>query len=148
VESSNFARCRLVSESYLKKHCKNGDKYGLYGPDVFQVTLLGPMKRAQKPPELLYAVTSHRPKAKIFNLVQVSACILSQSRYLFFGKILTILRVFDPRKLEIAYLGEKRLKSNTKLYLCNYNHCFRSQTPTPVSWLPPRLIFPVLSGQP
>ena len=65
--------------------------------------MLGAMKRANKAPDLLYTITMHRPEQKINNVLQLSACILSQSRTIFLGKILTLLRIMDPRKAEICY---------------------------------------------
>jgi hypothetical protein len=72
---------------------------------VFQVSLLGAIRKKGKTPDLLYAITSHQPEEEIKNIIQISACILSQSRNIFFGKILAILRCFDPRKVEICYGG-------------------------------------------
>ena len=115
VESSNFPRTRIVSEHYMAR-CKNktGDeprrpgakrRQGLLSADVREVSLLGVLERGQKQhPSLLYSVTRDQPNADIFNVVQLSVQILSSSRCLFFGKILALLRYFDPGKMELCYM--------------------------------------------
>jgi hypothetical protein len=105
IEGRNFPRTRIVSESYLKR-MKWGDRLSLTGPDVYQVTLMGAVQKPGKRPDLLYAVTSHRPDERISNTIQMSANILGQSRVIFLSKLLFMLRCFDPRKVEVAYHGE------------------------------------------
>ena len=74
--------------------------------NVFEVSLLGAVAKEGKPPNLLYAVTSHRPLEKINNILQISGAILGQSRAIFFGRILSLLRLFHPGKMELLYCGE------------------------------------------
>lgn len=76
---------------------------GLEGKNVFRVNLLGALLSPSAKPDLLYAVTMHRPNEKIRNILQLSAAILSQSRVIFLGKVLLLLRLLDPKKTEIAY---------------------------------------------
>jgi hypothetical protein len=105
---------------------------------VFEVTLLGAAsknysgeverqqtggehyrRQAKKagPPELIYAITSHQPRSKIKNVIQASAAILSQSRTIFFGKVLCLLRHYDPRLVELLYTG-----NGCSLYLKKDTH--------------------------
>jgi hypothetical protein len=79
---------------------------GFNDGELSEVALLGAVRKEGKVPDLLYAVTSHQPKKAICNIIQVSGAILGQSRSIFFGKILLILRAFHPGFLEIAYCGE------------------------------------------
>jgi hypothetical protein len=71
------------------------------------MSLLGVVDRQDKAPELLYSTTFSQPHARIVNQIQLSACVLSSSKSVFFGKVLTILRVTDPAKCEICYLGKQ-----------------------------------------
>jgi len=88
----------------------------MWGQDVYDVTLLGAAAQINKsketkksakggPPELIYALTSHQPRADIANLIQASAAILSQSKTIFFGKVLCMLRHYDPKMVELLYTG-------------------------------------------
>ena len=79
---------------------------GLFSDKRLTVTLLGAMEKPKQAPELLYSVSGSQPNAEIMNQIQFSANILSESKNIFFGKVLSILRAFDPRKLELAYAGE------------------------------------------
>jgi hypothetical protein len=103
IESSKFTTTRIMSESYLK-----GDKEKrklLYSEDLMQVTILGSKEVGDSMPDLIYAVTLKNPRSEICNIIQCSSHILSASRCIFLGKILTLLRCFDPRKMEICYAG-------------------------------------------
>ena len=86
---------------------------GFNDGDLSEIALLGAVRREGKVPELLYSVTSHQPRKEIFNVVQLSGTILGQSRSIFLGKVLAILRFFDPGKLEITYCGKSRSKKAT-----------------------------------
>jgi hypothetical protein len=55
--------------------------------------------------QLLYALSVRDSKAKLRNVLQLSASILSWSKIIFFDKILFILQVADEEKLEIMYTG-------------------------------------------
>jgi hypothetical protein len=93
-----------MSEKYLHDNKHVRDLLG--SPDLTQMTLLGAVEKKDAPPDLLYSLTFRQPRSEIHNILQVSGWILGGSRCLFLGKILTILRSFDPRKLEICYTGE------------------------------------------
>ena len=107
LEASNFTTTRIMSESYLNKDKKKREL--LYSEDLMHVTLLGAKCREGEAPDLVYAVTFKQPRAEICNILQVSSWILSASRCVFLGKILTLLRCFDPRKLELCYTGKEVL---------------------------------------
>lgn len=79
---------------------------------MFEVSLLGAVTREGKVPDLLYAVTSHRPKEKIYNIVQWSGAILGQSRAIFFSKILAVLTYFSAGKVQITYGGKDASNAN------------------------------------
>jgi hypothetical protein len=110
VEASNFDRTRLVTETTLSKYKR--DASGMFKNkcfnvgDLSEIALLGAIRRPEKVPELLYSVTCHQPKQKIYNIVQVSGAILGQSRSIFLGLVLSVLRVFCPTMLEASYCGE------------------------------------------
>jgi hypothetical protein len=115
LEAFNFPKTRLVTESSLRK-LSFKSRLAMGSPDVYQVSLLGAVRRKGKQayPDLLYAITSHRPEEKVRNALQVSSYILSQSRAIFLGKILVLLRCCDPRKMEIAYHGKSAAAAATQ----------------------------------
>ena len=110
VEATNFPRTRLVSESYLvrRKNQKLGlqQTLGMADGSIYEVSLIGAVQRGRQVPDLLYALTAHQPRQPICNIVQWSCQILGESRSIFLGKLLTILRVFSPGMLEITYTGK------------------------------------------
>ncbi len=53
--------------------------------------------------DLLYALTERNKDAKIRNLLQLSACILSWSKLIFFHKVNWLLSVADREKVETMY---------------------------------------------
>ncbi|CAM6055381.1 unnamed protein product [Sphagnum tenellum] len=107
IQASNFSKTKIVSERHL---LKNKDSLrSMYAEDSFQVTLLGAMIKEGGPPDLLYAISSHQPKAEIKNTIQTAVQIVQNSRVVFMGKVLTILRTFDPRKAELTYTGSGSL---------------------------------------
>ena len=76
------------------------------------VSLLGSVPRKErkgtksqyrKGRRALVLVETSRPEARTKNLVQTSAQILNNSRTLFYGQILTILRYLDPEMCELTY---------------------------------------------
>jgi hypothetical protein len=76
------------------------------------ISLLGIVEKSVKlksgkqsiKPDLLYAVTTHNDGGKIRNLHHLGGTILSNSRKLFLGTILKLLRLLDSRKMEICYI--------------------------------------------
>jgi hypothetical protein len=113
IESTNYTNTRIMSERYLHENKAKRDL--LLSENLQQLTLLGATLEPGKRPNLVYALTFKQPSSEIRNILQVSATILSSSRCVFLGKILTLLRCFDPRKLEICYTGETwRQQKNVK----------------------------------
>lgn len=105
-----------MSEDVLaKNHNSRRQKergLSLTGEDVFRVSIVGAYKKpTQTYPSLLYAVTSHRPKARIRNVIQMACTILNQSKVVFFEKILWMLRWFAVEHFELLYTG-KSLEDN------------------------------------
>jgi hypothetical protein len=104
LESCNFTRTSVISEKTLHRDAKRRDAL-LTSEDVVQITLLGAVvpEKLEETPNLLYAITRRQPKARIENIAQFSCCILSNSRRVFLGKVLKLLRYLDPAKAELAY---------------------------------------------
>ena len=75
----------------------------MFSPDVTEITLLGVLAKENTYPTLLYCVTVNQPDQEICNISQWSSQILNASRSIFLGKILTLLRVTDPGRVEICY---------------------------------------------
>jgi hypothetical protein len=90
-----------VKDSQQQQHLGGGN-----GGDGADEAAAKKMKK--KPPQLIYALSSHRPKAQIKNLIQASVAILSQSKTIFFGKLLCLLRHYDPRLVELLYTGTQQ----------------------------------------
>jgi hypothetical protein len=113
IEASNFPRTHTLLESTLASKGKKC-KHGFFDKNVFQSTTLGAVDsdRDDTPPSMLYAVTSHRPNEKIRNVLQMSGCILGRSKVIFMSHILKILRYFDMRKCEIAYIDTGKRPEN------------------------------------
>ena len=61
-------------------------------------------KSKPKPPDLLYSVTAHQPDQPIFNIAQASGTILGNSRGIFLGKLIVLLRAFNPGMMEVLYI--------------------------------------------
>lgn len=54
-------------------------------------------------PQMLFAVTRRNDDARVSNIAQMSASILSNSRVLFFQHVSTLLRILDKRVSEQCY---------------------------------------------
>jgi len=52
---------------------------------------------------MLFAVTRRNDDARVSNIAQMSASILSNSRVLFFQHVSTLLRILDKRVSEQCY---------------------------------------------
>jgi hypothetical protein len=98
IENSNFPVTKVQTEKTLSRE---RDKV-----ELTQICLLGATEKEGKAPELLYAASSKRPRAKITNANQWPAAILSSSRVVFFGLVLKLLRYLEPGMAEICYMGE------------------------------------------
>ena len=64
---------------------------------------LGSVGRA---PDCLFAFTYRDSGARIRNVVQMAATILSASRVVFLTLVLKLIRYADPGRMEICYMGE------------------------------------------
>jgi hypothetical protein len=110
LEGPNFSKTRIVGETYLRKFKNHPlgleNTLGINSGLVHEMALLGAVRKEGTVPELIYALSAHQPNQDIFNIVQVSGQILGQSRSIFLGKILLLLRAFDPSMMEILYTGE------------------------------------------
>ena len=99
MQSTSFSSTTVCSERELASaRCKK--------ENIVQLTLLGATATDIGYPELLYAVTRRRPEAKIRNVLQMSACILSSSRVVFLGILRKMALLLDPRKAQLCYTGE------------------------------------------
>ena len=102
LNSTRFSKTRIISETYLTQHRKK--LAGL--ASALQVTLLGAVPHAKPdkyPPSLMYATTWPRTDDRIENVSQVAGCILSNSRRVYLGRVLELLRAFHAGRVEPAY---------------------------------------------
>jgi hypothetical protein len=96
MQATNFSSTTVCSEKELASaRCKK--------ENIVQLTLLGATAPEVGYPELLYALTRRRPEAKIRNVLQMSACILSSSRVVFLGLLRRLAQLLDPRKAQLCY---------------------------------------------
>lgn len=107
LEACNFPVTKIVNETTLGKKYKKVLNSG----EFVQLTLLGAVG---KNPELLYALTVEKPNAPIYNVNQIAACILGQSRKVFFELIYKLLTFLDPGKAEICYID-----TDSCVFACN-----------------------------
>lgn len=129
ASSTNYAKTRVVKESYLSKMSWN-HPLSLNGGEVYRVNPLGVVRsKAQlergggkggktlreSDADIVYSIMSHAPRAKINNILQVSSAILSASRLIFFEKISLMLRVFRENCFEGSYI-------DTDSYLASVSH--------------------------
>jgi hypothetical protein len=71
-------------------------------------------KKKKRAAQSLYSVTKAAPRSRICNVLQMSSCILSESRHIFLGLLLGLLRTMDPSKMELCYTGEKQIYFSEK----------------------------------
>ena len=102
MQQTSFTTTTIAKESYLKL---NMGKI-LNSERLLQLTLLGATHKETGYPDLLYALTRSNKKKKIRNVIQMSACILSNSRKFFLGVLGDLLKLLDFRKAELSYVGE------------------------------------------
>lgn len=112
IQASSFPKTSIVSETTLRKLPEEEKVRRLLPCRGVSVTLLGCRDEEDddraRPPELLYAVTTGNENAALFNTLQVAVSILGQSKRIFFGMILTILRHYSPSMVSIAYCDTGR----------------------------------------
>jgi hypothetical protein len=95
-----------------------------------QITLLGAIQvKKQAFPSLLYVVTWDREDEAIENVSQIGACILSNSRKVFLGRVNVLLQALDDKKSELLYMdtGERDRERKRKLALTHF--CLRRLCP-------------------
>ena len=99
MESSNFPKTKILQSETLNKK-RNAIWSGKLKPSFFGVSDRG----GDKPPELLYLCEIDNKDAKVNNCCHLASNILSESKNIFFSKVLTLLRYFKPECLEVNYL--------------------------------------------
>ncbi len=122
-ESKNFNTTTLVSQSWLEQKRVSGD------PNLVACTLVGtrPARRysarrdtrcrrrstpssgsrpAASTPreEMVFALSRKNPDALVRNIAQLASTVLCNSRNIFYAKILFLLTVMDPGRLQLAYV--------------------------------------------
>lgn len=102
IEQTNFKRTKFNLGSTLKKKNSKTGIRNYQDARINSLIFMG-FKKVKKDMDFIYAVTRNNDGASIFNAVQISCCILSASRVMFLSKLLYILRVCDPGKVELAY---------------------------------------------
>jgi hypothetical protein len=107
MEESSFPVTRVMNETRAREiklgRCASVDDH------VINLTLLGAVHPGtNQRPKLLYALTTENTKAKIKNVNCIAAAILSESRVVFFSKLLMLLRCLDPRLAELCYMDTVR----------------------------------------
>ena len=105
-----------------------------------QITLLGAIQvKKQAFPSLLYVVTWDREDEAIENVSQIGACILSNSRKVFLGRVNVLLQALDDKKSELLYMdtGEREFEglSHILLFCCCCRFCHRLPQPTSLGGL-------------
>jgi hypothetical protein len=109
MQSTSFTTTTVVSEETLQSRMKTL----VYSGRIVQMSLLGAITSAKVGyPQLLFAVTRNRKNAKIKNLIQMGASILSTSKFIFLGALSTMLSLLDWRKAELAYCGKSSSSTN------------------------------------
>jgi hypothetical protein len=113
IQPTNFCKIRLVSEGYLKtlRGARRAGRMGKADENIFRYTLMGAFPKKDSY-DMLYSLTCANPNAKIRNILQMSATILSNSRVVFLGRTLELLRLLDPSKVELMYM----VSVNRKLF--------------------------------
>ena len=82
--------------------------------DLINASLLGVVTKRRpglgskgRVPDCLFAFTYRDSGARIRNVVQMAATILSASRVTFLTLVLKLIRYADPGRMEICYMGER-----------------------------------------
>ena len=85
------------------------------------INLLSAVKREDSKVSFLYHLKYSLSNSLIRNLLQVGAMILGYSRVIFYTKILTLLKLLDPKKAELCYLDTDSVMfflASSNLKLC------------------------------
>ena len=100
MAATNFSRTTVMGERQLRKM-----KF-VEGEHLLSLTLLGAICKPYEQPQLLYAVTKSQPRARIHNVLAMSACILSNSRLIFLGILHRLNSILCCTKAQLCYTGE------------------------------------------
>ena len=95
MQASRFSNTSVVSEEWLSA----SESF----TDYIHLTLLGAKKMKKGPPQLLYALTKRRDKAKNRNLAQIAGTILGSSKAHFLTVLSRLDFLLDPEKSEFIY---------------------------------------------
>ena len=128
MRPTSFTETTVVSEKTLGR--KTYARQLGAGGRITQLTLLGVDCPDSGCPSLTYAVTRSREDAKILNLVQMGASILSSSRVIFLSLLHEMLRLLDPSLAQLCYVGEYHSLAGASSWT---DLVFSPQTRTPSS---------------
>ena len=106
-----FSSCMINSyaKTVVRSSAQLEDRRSKHLENARSVSLIGctPGKNNDDNSEeihLLYAITKNNDTAKIQNICQLAAAILSNSKVLFFDCLFFFFRCFSPKRAEICYL--------------------------------------------
>ena len=109
LESCRYVRTSFAVESSL---ARREDGPGRIKALVLVGVQHGVNKEGKTWVELYYMVTRDQDSAKMQNLSQIGASILSSSRVRFYSILLRMLNLLDPDKAHLAYCDTGKLESN------------------------------------
>jgi hypothetical protein len=100
-----------MSGSKRRRRSRRGD---VTAETSSTLPVAGRRRTRTKPPDLLYSITAHQPDEPTFNLCQASGQILGNSRCVFLGKLILLLRAFLPGMVEMVYCVSTNLSDSSK----------------------------------
>lgn len=98
MSAANHAKTTIYLESTLAKSSSAEAVR-----QALSISLLGCVRRPGKPPQLLYSLTRKMPQARVQNLIQNAAMILSRSREIFFSKLALLLHLLRNDSCQLLY---------------------------------------------
>ena len=98
MSAANHSRTTIYNEDSLSK-ASNREAVR----QALSISLLGCVRRPGKPPQLLYSLTRKMPQARVQNLIQNAAMILSRSREIFFSKLALLLHLLRNDSCQLLY---------------------------------------------
>ena len=106
MSPANFTSTTIVTETTLGQatHRRQLEP----GGRITQLTLLGATSPDFGYPDLIFAATRSRVDAKILNIIQMGASILSSSRVIFLGILYELLDLLDPFLAQLCYAGKNK----------------------------------------
>ena len=114
--SLEAAICKLLANSLYGQTLMEKCKYHRYTYaldknlhkksllSAVNINLIGAIPNCQDKYNLLYLLKYSQNKVKISNLLHVGACILGNSRVIFYNHLYKLLKVLDSRKAELCYI--------------------------------------------